>query len=233
MPGLRLTALIHAPFETPAAIGLWALERGHAMTHVLLCDGAPLPERGSFDALVLMGGPQNIYQHRDHPWLKAETRFLVEEIARGTKMLGVCLGAQLLADALGARVTQNAEREIGWFPVAFSAEARARFPCLPEQQTVLHWHGDTFALPQGALRLGASDACAEQGYLYRDHVMGWQFHPEIGAGALRDLSEGCCGELAGGGTYVQDAETLLKLAEVHAGPARVFLDAWLDAFFGK
>jgi len=176
---MRVHVFQHVRHESPAAIGSWAEARGYPVATTHLYAGDSLPSLDEFDLLVVMGGPMNIYEYRNHPWLKPERQFLEKALSAKKKMVGACLGSQLIADALGSRVTQNVEMEIGWHPVQFSAEARERFPSLPVSQLALHWHGDTFELPKGALRLAASAACGEQGYWFADHVLGLQFHPEI------------------------------------------------------
>lgn len=148
----------------------------------------------------------NIYQDRDYPWLKSERRFLEQALAANKKMVGACLGSQLIADALGARVFQNAEIEIGWYPIHFSNEARTRFPNLPETQLALHWHGDTFELPPGALRLAESEACANQGHWFEDRVLGLQFHPKITPEALESW---CRIDPPPSGRYTQSATQIL------------------------
>ena len=142
-------SLEHQSYEGPGRIADWAAARGHALTRTALYAGGLPPPLESFDLLVVMGGSMSIHEHRDHPWLAAEKRFLGEVIAAGKPVLGICLGAQLLADALGGKVFQNAEKEIGWWPVRV-CDRRAPFAAFPEELTVMHWHGDTFSLPPGA-----------------------------------------------------------------------------------
>jgi GMP synthase-like glutamine amidotransferase len=123
----------------------------------------------------------NISEEERYPWLAAEKRLLVDAIAAGERVLGICLGAQLLADVLGGSVTRNPEVEIGWFPVEPTAEAGVLpgFEHLPSHFTALHWHGDTFSIPAGAVRLAGSAACANQGFAWGDgRVIGLQFHLE-------------------------------------------------------
>ncbi len=151
--------------------------------------------------------------------------------------LGICLGAQLIADVAGARVVQNREQEIGWHSVAFTDGARKRFPFLPPALRVLHWHGDTFGLPPrfGALRLAVSEACEEQGFLLEDggaRALGLQFHLEIGPAEAETLLDNCHQDLAVPGRYVQSPDRLLAAGREHAPAASKVLDAWLDAFFG-
>lgn len=122
---MKLAVLQHAEAEGPGEIANWARERGHEVAITRLDRGEAFPE--SFDALVVMGGEMNIYQDRDYPWLKAERRFVRAALEAGKRVVGICLGSQLLADALGSRVVQNAEHEIGWFPVLFTREAREVF----------------------------------------------------------------------------------------------------------
>jgi len=224
---MHFCCLQHVAFEGPAGIADWIARRGDTWSQVPLHDGAPLPDPASVDALLVMGGPMNIYQYRDHPWLRTEYRFIEKALDDGKKVIGVCLGAQILANILGSRVFQNAEREIGWYPVSFTREAREILPALPESQTVLHWHGDTFDLPAGAVRLAASEACPEQGFLWENRALALQFHLEMTPQTVAAIAEGCRDELAPG-RFIQSEETLRELSRVHGAPAQQLLSHLLD-----
>ncbi len=226
---MHFCCLQHVAFEGPAGIADWIGRRGDTWSRVPLYAGAPLPELAAVDAILVMGGPMNIYQYRDHPWLRAEARFIEQGLAAGKKVIGVCLGAQILANILGSRVFQNAEREIGWYPVQFSEGARTLLPALPEFQTVLHWHGDTFDLPPDAIRLAASEACPEQGFLYRKQALALQFHLEMTAESVAAIAEGCRDELTPG-RYIQSEETLQELSPLYAHGAQHLLARMLEEF---
>jgi GMP synthase-like glutamine amidotransferase len=210
---MRIHCLQHVPFEGPAGIADWAASRGHSVTTTPVYDGAPPPDPSGFDWLVVMGGPMGVYDEEVHPWLAAEKACLRETIAAGKTVIGVCLGAQLLAQVLGARVYRNPVKEIGWFPVELTEAAREcdPFAFLPDQLTVYHWHGDTFDLPDGALHLARSEGCAHQAFLWGGRVLGLQFHLESTAVSVRDLVAHCADELVPG-PYVQTAETMLAAA---------------------
>jgi GMP synthase (glutamine-hydrolysing) len=175
-----------------------------------------------------MGGEMNIYQDRDWPWLKPERAFLQSALAQGKRVAGICLGAQLIADALGARVFQNAEHELGWLPITWTDEARAAFPSLPATSTVLHWHGDTFELPVGAMRLAASEGCPEQGFLIRNKCLGLQFHLEVDPPLVKQFVDGQ-GQWPTG-PYAQTPETILSEAVLHCDRNRQLLHGMLDEF---
>jgi GMP synthase-like glutamine amidotransferase len=227
---MHLHVLQHHPCESPGAILDWARERGCATSTTHLHRGEPLPDAAAVDFLVVMGGPMNIYQDRDHPWLRAERAFLEAHIASGKPAVGVCLGAQFLADALGGRVTQNPRVEIGWWPVEFTPEARERFPFLPEKLETLHWHGDTFELPAGAMRLAASAACANQGFLYDDRVLALQFHPEM----TREVAANLVAEFGPEqqpAEFVQSGEAILSAPDEAFAAAHRLLRDLLDAVF--
>jgi GMP synthase-like glutamine amidotransferase len=177
---MRIHVLQHVPFEGPAAIGDWAVRRGHPLAVSHLYAGDALPALSEWDRLVVMGGPMSIGDTDAHPWLAAEQAFIADAVAAGKSVVGVCLGAQLIAAALGARVYRNAHKEIGWFPVRLTEQARALDFCdgVPAALTAFHWHGDTFDLPAGALHLAASDACKHQAFLLAGRVLGLQCHLE-------------------------------------------------------
>jgi len=224
----RLHVLQHHPAESPGAILDWAAGRDYSIATTHLYRDEPLP--AATDFLVVMGGPMNIYQDRDHPWLQAERAFLEAHIAAGRPAIGVCLGAQLLADALGGRVTQNPRVEIGWWPVEFTSEARERFPFLPENIETLHWHGDTFELPAGALRLATSAACANQGFLHDGRVLGLQFHPEMTRTVAAELVADCGASLEPA-EFVQSGDTILAAPDAAFANAQRLLRELLDAVF--
>ena len=183
---MHIHVLEHDPLENPGLVADWAAVRGHRLVRVLLDRGGALPPPGEVDLLVIMGGPMNIYQHRDHPWLVEEKAFIAEVIAAGKPVLGICLGAQLLADALGGKVFQNAAKEIGWFPIQMVDRAEP-FASFPETLTAMHWHGDTFTLPRGARHIAKSEACVNQAFLFGDRMVGLQFHIEMQALSESDL----------------------------------------------
>ena len=228
---MKISVLQHAANEGPGEIENWAKERGHSVGIHHLYLGDALPDPGSFDLLVVMGGEMNIYQDRDFPWLKPERQLIRAALDAGKKVFGICLGAQLIADALGVRVVQNPEYEIGWFPVDFTSEARRLFPKLPASITALHWHGDTFALPSGATRLGASEACPEQGFVVPGKCLGLQFHFETDRALVREMVEGSSDSSQWPkGDYVQAPKAILEGAEIWCAQTRPLLFAFLDGF---
>jgi GMP synthase-like glutamine amidotransferase len=200
----------HVPFEGLGAIEGWATRSGHRLSCTRFCDGDPLPALEEVDWLVIMGGPMSVRDERAYPWLGREKRFIESAIRAGRVVLGVCLGAQLVADVLGAKVYANRFKEIGWFPIQRTAEA-ATTPigsALPHEIEVFHWHGDTFDLPVDAVRLARSEGCDNQGFLYRDRVVGLQFHLEVTKAGVKQLVARCAADLTDG-PFVQQPELML------------------------
>jgi len=218
---MRIHSLEHQPAEGPAKIADWAAARGHTLSRTALYAGEAPPALEAFDLLVIMGGGMNIYQHRDYPWLVPEKEFLRRAIAAGKPILGICLGAQLLADVLGGKVYQNPEKEIGWFPVRF-LDRVAPFAAFPETMNVMHWHGDTFELPPGARLIADSTGCARQAFVWGDRVAGLQFHLEMGAVNVADLANVSAEDLTPG-RFVQSAAELVETpADLPAAHASLF-----------
>jgi GMP synthase-like glutamine amidotransferase len=226
---VKISVLQHAAFEGPGEIAVWASHHGHPVTVHHLYQGDALPSLDSFDFLVVMGGEMNIYQYRDWPWLKPERQFIQAAIAQGKRIMGICLGAQLIADALGARVVQNPEHELGWLPVTWTTEACRTFPRLPPSSTVLHWHGDTFELPSGAMRLAASDGCAEQGFLIPGKCLALQFHMEVDPTLVKEYVEGQGTWPTG--QYVQAPKRILGEDSLTCETNGRLLHGMLDQFF--
>lgn len=211
---MRIHFLQHVPFEGPAGIGDWAARRGHPVVTTHLFEHGELPDQGTFDWLVVMGGPMGVWDEADYPWLANEKGFIREAIGAGKTLIGVCLGAQLIANALGARVYRNTHREIGWFPIELTDQGRASgpFAFLPPRLDVFQWHGDTFDLPDGAVHLAASEGCEQQAFLYEDRVLGLQFHLESTPAGVADIVANCADEIVSG-KYVQDAQRMLAAPE--------------------
>ena len=226
---MRLHWLQHVPFENAANIGVWAQDRGYVVTHTQLYTDQALPPIEEIDMLAIMGGPMNIYQHRDHPWLLKEKRFIERAVGAGIPMIGVCLGAQLIADVLGAKVTQNPQVEIGWFPVQLTLEGReSRFlGRLPSKFMAFHWHGDTFGIPSGATHLAQSSACSHQAFEYAGNVVGLQFHLEYSAKSIQEMLVHCSNELVQA-PFVQSAEQI-KDGLTHVESTATLLFSLLDA----
>lgn len=222
---LRIHHLQHVPFEGLGSIEPALSARGHRLSASHLYRGDSLPAVDAFDWLIVMGGPMGVHDESLHPWLAAEKGLIRDAIAAGRSLLGICLGAQLIAQVLGAAVTRNAHREIGWFPVERSAAAAATRigAALPPRFDAFHWHGDTFALPPGAVHLARSEACANQGFVFAERVVGLQFHLETTPESARALiAHG--GDELDGSRYVQAAAAMLAKPVRFAGVNRVMGD---------
>lgn len=220
----------HAESEGPGYLRTWMQAHGHTLDFVRWWE-RPVEEVDSrWSGCIILGGAMNIYQHRDHPWLAVEKKILGELLAKRIPTLGICLGAQLLADQLGGRVFQNSFEEIGWWPVDFSPQAAKKIPGLPDRSTFLHWHGDTFSLPVGAVPLGESAACPRQGFLFDSHVVALQFHPEVDGPLLEDFC-GSDSDVWPAGPWIQSREEILDQGPQFCGAANQFLDPFLEYLF--
>lgn len=211
---MNIHYLQHVPFEGPASIQGWAEARGHSITCTRLFAGDALPEIREIDMLIVMGGPMNVYEEKKYPWLAGEKRHIERAIAANKAVLGICLGAQLIADALGSRVYANKHKEIGWFPVQKTEQAGKipAFGALSDEMVVFHWHGDTFDLPQGAIHAARSAACENQAFIYDGRVAGLQFHLETTRSGAAEMIRNCGHELVDG-PFIQPAEAILSREE--------------------
>ncbi len=215
---MRIFSLIHIPFEDTGYIKLYAEKKDHVLSETHLYRGESLPELSLFDLLIIMGGPMNVNEEEKYPFLKEEKRFIRSCIDSGKKVLGICLGAQLIASVLGAGVRRNKCREIGWFDVEKTADA-CMSPVLkkfPEKFRVFHWHGDTFDIPPGCIRILKSECCENQGFLCGDKVIALQCHPEVTAETISQLSKNCSDELLEKGRFVQELSEILDESYIPA-----------------
>ena len=223
---MRLHVFQHVAHEGPSHIATWAVQRGFEIRTTRWYAGETAPALDQIDWLVVMGGYMNIYQHRDHPWLVPEKRFLESALRAGKKVVGICLGAQLISDALGGKVHQNPQKEIGWFPVHWLPPAHALLPDLPEKSTVLHWHGDTFTLPPGAVHHAESAACRNQAFTWNNRVLAFQFHIEVTPEEVGAFTDHERSELVSA-PYIQ-GETEILAGKKQCGPNKQILETWLD-----
>jgi GMP synthase-like glutamine amidotransferase len=186
---MRVHYLIHNEAEMPGAITTWANRNNFSQSFTILSQDQPLPDIDSFDLLVIMGGPMNIYEDDVYNWLKPEKAFIKKSMDQGKKVFGICLGAQLIADVLGAKVFKNITTEIGWYHISLTTEGEKSelVGNLNFSTPVLHWHGDTFSIPENAIHLLQSEACQNQAFSYNDNVLALQFHFEMNSDSLQTI----------------------------------------------
>lgn len=187
------------------------------MSVTRLWESQPLPALDEFEMLAVMGGPMGVGDEALYPWLAAEKRLLERALRAGKRIAGVCLGSQLLAEVLGARVYRNANREIGWHTVRRGRDAhRSRFgQALPAEFTAFHWHGDAFDLPPGALHLLTSDCTTVQAFECGT-ALGLLCHLEVSPASVAALVEHCAAEIDGGPFTQTPAEILAAAPERYA-----------------
>jgi GMP synthase-like glutamine amidotransferase len=209
---MRVHWLQHVPFEGLGTIEPWLRARDAHVTTTRLFAGETLPDLsdpGALDLVIAMGGPMSVNDEERLPWLTGELRFIREAIERDVAVLGVCLGAQLIAKAMGARVYRNAEREIGWWPITGTSDApeAPRWARKGVTSPVFHWHGETFSLPIGSEVLASSPGCEHQAFRIGSRVLGIQFHLETTPALVGAMATHCADDFAPG-TFVEPEHAL-------------------------
>jgi GMP synthase-like glutamine amidotransferase len=232
---VRLLVLQHIACEHPGAFSEVIDERGVEAIAVELDAGQQPPDWRGFDGVLAMGGPMGAGDEDDHRWLADEKRLIAQAVEAGRPFLGVCLGVQLLAAALGAPVYAAERPEVGLLEVELTAEGRADplFEGLAERLVSLQWHGDTFDLPDGAVRLARSEQVANQAFRAGERAYGVQFHLEVTAEMAREWAEvpayrASLAETLGeqrGAEFLAEVER--RAHELHPVARRLFAN-WLD-----
>jgi GMP synthase-like glutamine amidotransferase len=218
---MKVHVLQHAPFEGLGCIATWLTTKKVEVSTTRFFEQPILPPQHGFDLLVIMGGPMSANDEAALPWLREEKRFIREAVKNGVAVLGICLGSQLIASALGARVYRNAQKEIGWFPIEAVPVSSDVFH-FPSSLTVFQWHGETFDLPIDAVHLARSAACENQAFQVGRRTLGLQFHLETSPKSVRSFLENCRAELSPA-PYIQTE------AEIANPPAAAYTEtnAWM------
>lgn len=227
---MRAHVLQHVPFEGLGSIEPWLSERGAEIQFTRFFDSPGLPDPANLDLIVAMGGPMSVNDEMDLPWLKEEKRFISNAVDAGKAVLGICLGAQLIASALGARVYPGSQKEIGWFEIESTSNGPGLFR-FPQKATVFHWHGETFDLPPGASRLARSAGCQNQAFQIGRRVIGLQFHLETTPESAELLIAHCRNELLDG-PFIQSEEKLRNVPAASYAAINALMAKVLDYLAG-
>lgn len=224
---MRAHYLQHVPFEGLGSIEPWLHAAGYDISGTRLFESATFPEVGEFELLVVMGGPMSANDEDRHPWLSPEKRFIRSAVDSGRSVLGVCLGAQLIASAMGAGVYPNPVKEIGWFPVRGVSAVSTSIFRFPPALKVFHWHGETFDLPRGAALIARSDVCEHQAFQLGRSVIGLQFHLETTPESARELVRNCRDELVSSQCIQTEDEILSATSQDYQS-----INAWMAEVLG-
>lgn len=224
---MNVVVLQHVSFEGVGNMQHW-LDTHNAQVRYIkfYLPNAQLPEPTGIDLVIAMGGPMSVNNEDQYPWLIKEKQFLRDAINNNTAVLGVCLGAQLIASALGAAVKPNDHTEIGWFKIRGIDHESGAFR-FPEEMPLFHWHGETFGIPEGATRLATSEACDNQAFQFGQNVIGMQFHPEMTKETVDDLLKLCADELVAG-EFVQSVEAITSAPHQLYAEGHQLMDRILD-----
>ena len=225
----HVIAIQHHECETLGAISDALARSGIHFSHLMLSERSPDPDIAAWDGLIVLGGPYSVCRPDCHPRLRRELALIRQALDLGRPVLGICLGSQLVATALGGRVYRAPAPEIGWLPVRLEAAGKddRLFQGLPHTFTTCVWHGDVFDLPAGAVSLASSQMTASQAYRYGDNVYGFLFHLEM----KLDMVAACVGAFEPGlrGAGMDPDECLIQaqshLSAIERTAATVF-DRW-------
>ncbi len=212
MKTLKIHYLQHVPFEGLGYIENWISENNHQISCTKFFENEDLPNPDHFDWLIVMGGPMSVNDYEKHPWLKLEKKLIRNAIEKGKTVIGICLGAQLIASVLGAKVYPGLKKEIGWYPVHKTKAGldHSLLSDLPETFTAFHWHGDTFDLPKDSVHLLQTEVCPNQAFLYNERVLGLQFHFEVTPKSISQITSNCKNELTPD-EFIQSEEEILLM----------------------
>lgn len=223
----------HVAFESPGTIKEWASANGHTITYTYFYEpNYTIPAHDKTDALLVLGGYMNVDEEKKFPWLKEEKQFIKEFITSGKKVIGICLGSQLIASALGCKVYAAKEKEIGFFDISFTKQALTNplFNHFQNPYPVFHWHGDTFDLPNKALLIASTNTCMHQAFVIGNQVLGLQFHLEMNGVVLSDMLLHDGAELKEPGMFIQNIDAIKNNALI-LNKSKFDLFLLLDKFF--
>lgn len=224
----------HVEFEGLGNIANWVERHRHTLTGTRFYLGERPPALDDIELLIIMGGPMSVNDEALMPWMREEKEAIAEAIALGKKILGVCLGAQLIADVLGAKVIRAPHKEVGWFPVALTPEGqRSRVTSfLPDSFIAMHWHGEMFGIPAEAKLLASTPGCPNQAFSYgeNERIVGLQFHLDLRPDGVQALARNCASDLAPG-EFIQSEAQMMQAAE-NFGQIEEFMAQLLDQMCG-
>lgn len=220
---MKIHCIKHEPFEGLASIEDWIRFNKHELSVTYTYMNQVLPATSKFDMLIILGGTASLYTSINDPWLIDEKHFIEKCIRKNKLILGICLGSQIIAEVLGAKVYVAREKEIGWFPVRFNLKEIEYMHFMPKQLNTFHWHSDTFKLPTGAVRIGSSYCTENQGFIYDKNIIALQFHPEVTQLNLSNLVKGYGLEIEEKGRYIQGlTEIMAKQELIEANTGYIF-----------
>lgn len=207
---MNILIITHAKFERPGIIHAWADSNQHSVQILAPYRDETLPAINDIDLLIIMGGPQSPSQLDAYPYLALEIDYIKECLIANKPMLGICLGAQLIAEALGAKTERSPHKEVGAFPIQLTTAAKQDvvFKRFQEEFTVMHWHYDMPGLPDGAQILATSHGCPRQVIRFKMNAYGLQCHFEMTAELIAGMIKHCKQDLAPS-TYTQQPEAML------------------------
>jgi len=211
---MRIHIFQHVPFEGIGSMESWLLQRKAAVTTTRFFAGDDCSKAHNADVLIILGGPMSVHDEAEFPWLVREKAAIALALQRKIPMLGICLGAQLIAHVAGANVYPNPQKEIGWWPIEPAASKLPATGFTFHPLNVFHWHGETFELPPDSIHLASSAACRNQAFALPNRVIGIQFHLETTRDSARDIITHARHEIIPA-PFVQDEPTLLSTPEKH------------------
>jgi GMP synthase (glutamine-hydrolysing) len=225
---MKALILQHEAFEGPFAVLDWLEENGFEVRFTHMYNNEPLPASDETDWLIVMGGSMSVNDENKFPWLVEEKKFIRKCIDSNKVVVGICLGAQLIANSLGCKVYKAKNKEIGWFQILRESDESN----IPLKVKVFHWHGETFDLPEGSRLIASSKACKNQIFLYRNNVLAMQCHLEMTPVAIAGMFDNCSDDIKPG-KYVQTIDDMIAGTEKNATKANKILFSLLDSLREK